>query len=243
MSNQTNNFLHKNGSHNDYKNYGYSISMKRSFQQSQPQSQQKQLQIPRNARILGRRYSIAGNYFKFLEICVRVDENLRVEFVLGDNRGTEISFSMATWKLLVKTRDYIHNYFDADKKEKQIDETLSLQIVNFNGMSLIKLFDSQASIYVTKETMDNLYKLELCMDHIYSWLSENIPEIQDRFAKLVDIVKNSNKEQNYATFLINVGSSSIQRYFPLNEKNYHMLFFNVRLNRSTMDAFIVLNVE
>nr|XP_033323533.1 uncharacterized protein LOC117218906 [Megalopta genalis] len=130
MSNQTNNFLHQNGSHNDCKNYGYSTSMKRTFQQLQPQSQQKQLQIPRNARILGRRYSIAGNYFKFLEICVRVDENLRVEFVLGDNRGTEISFSMTTWKVLVKTRDYIHSYLDADKKEKQIDETLSQIVTN-----------------------------------------------------------------------------------------------------------------
>ncbi|XP_076384328.1 uncharacterized protein LOC117225171 [Megalopta genalis] len=153
--------IHRYDTSNYDRNNVYSTSMKRTFQQSQPQSQQKQLQIPRNVRILGRRYPIAGNYFKFLEIFVRVDENLRVEFVLGDNHGTEISFSMTTWKQLVKTRDYIHSYLDTDKKEKQIHETLSLQIVNFNGMSLIKLFDSQASIYVTKETMDNLYKLEL----------------------------------------------------------------------------------
>ncbi|XP_078051755.1 uncharacterized protein LOC144477897, partial [Augochlora pura] len=148
--------------------------------------------------------AIAGNYFKFIEICVRVDENMCVELILGDNRSKEISFSMSTWKQLLKTKDYIDSSYvvTKDNKEKRIDGNLSLQIVNFKEMDIVKLFDFHTSIYVTKETMYNLYKLELCIDHKYSWLLENIPEIQDRFVKFVDIVRNIENNNNYAAAIL-----------------------------------------
>ncbi|XP_078051858.1 uncharacterized protein LOC144478007, partial [Augochlora pura] len=192
--------------YNDCDGDGGSMNKRKSDGQQQHHS------IHCNARILGRRYSIAGNYFKFIEICVRVDEIMRVELILGDNRGKELSFPMSTWKQILKTKDYIDSSYVVakDNEEKQIVGNIWLQIVNFKEMDIVKLFDFHTSIYVTKETMYNLYKLELCIDHTYSWLLENIPEIHNRFVKFVDIVRNiENNNNNYAAVIL--GNESFQR--------------------------------
>ncbi|XP_076301677.1 uncharacterized protein LOC143219693 [Lasioglossum baleicum] len=143
-------------------------------------------------RILSRRYSIAGNYFKYLEIGVHVGDDICVELTMGDNRGNEITFSRDAWTELLRTKECISNLLSMQKQCKKMSDDLTLQIVNLNGMNLVKLSNQFTALYITEKTMRNLYNLEFCIHNMYSWLIGNVPTITDKFMNFVIVVRDTN---------------------------------------------------
>ncbi|XP_076683126.1 uncharacterized protein LOC143376534 [Andrena cerasifolii] len=58
---------------------------------------------PSIVRILGRDYPLTATAYKLLTIGIRIGMDLcHVEIAIADNKGSELSFSMSTWKLLLQ---------------------------------------------------------------------------------------------------------------------------------------------
>ncbi|XP_076278401.1 uncharacterized protein LOC143208150 [Lasioglossum baleicum] len=144
------------------------------------------------ARVLSRRYSIAGNYFKYLEIGVHVGDDICVELAIGDNRSNEITFSLDAWTELLRTKEYISNLQSMQKQCRKMSDDLTLQIVNHNGMNLVKLSNQFVALYINERTMHNLYNLEFCVYNMYSWLIDNVPTVTAKFMNFAAAVKDSN---------------------------------------------------
>ncbi|KAL6268278.1 hypothetical protein P5V15_001394 [Pogonomyrmex californicus] len=55
-------------------------------------------------RILERKYSLTNTGYKFLNVCVTLERSSRVNIILGDSHGKEVSMSPDTWRQLVEQR-------------------------------------------------------------------------------------------------------------------------------------------
>ncbi|KAL6258268.1 hypothetical protein P5V15_010206 [Pogonomyrmex californicus] len=49
-------------------------------------------------RILERRYPLTKTGYKFLNVCVTLKRSSRVNIILGDSHGKEVSMSPDTWR-------------------------------------------------------------------------------------------------------------------------------------------------
>lgn len=138
-------------------------------------------------RILGRRYPLTDTFYKYLDIGVRIGSCCHVELALGDTHGNEIQFSMAVWKDFLRNReDILRNFANSGNAVRVGD--INVEFCQFNGIKLAKLSNSAKCIQITKKTMTRLFDLEYCIDHMYSWLSENLNSVQSKYCKFMQII-------------------------------------------------------
>ncbi|KAL6268028.1 hypothetical protein P5V15_001110 [Pogonomyrmex californicus] len=68
-------------------------------------------------RILERKYSLTKTGYKFLNVCVTLERSSRVNIILGDSHGKEVSMSPDTWRQLVEQRHVLSKYLQSTNGE------------------------------------------------------------------------------------------------------------------------------
>ena len=135
-------------------------------------------------RILGRRYPLTPTSYKYLEIGISVGIMSHVELALGDIRGNQIILPIETWRLLMRKRIEIEH----------LTETplwicdLTLAVVNMSDSKIIKITSSNNTLYMKPSTLLHLFDFDKCIDHMYSWLCENIYNVTEKFKQFVDVL-------------------------------------------------------
>ncbi|XP_053985485.1 uncharacterized protein LOC128879935 [Hylaeus volcanicus] len=133
--------------------------------------------VTRVVRILGRRYPLTDTFYKYLDIGVQIGGSCDVELAIGDSRGNEIKFSMDTWKDLLRKRHNILQIFadtPGTSSEPISINDVTVKLRQLNDVKLAKLSDSTVSMFMSEKTVQKLFAFEYCIDHMYSWLSENL---------------------------------------------------------------------
>lgn len=121
-------------------------------------------------RILSRRYTLTSYYSKYFEIGVYIsDTNPYIELVIGDNCGHEICFMIYAWKQMLQTKECISSLLKINMNEiKKINyNSLCVQGTIINNKHILKIFSNTTSIFITEETLNKLFNLELYIDYMY----------------------------------------------------------------------------
>ncbi|KAL6254110.1 hypothetical protein P5V15_014730 [Pogonomyrmex californicus] len=63
-----------------------------------------------SVRVLERKYPLTKTGYKFLNVCVTLERSSRVNIILGDSHGKEISMSLYMWRQLLKQRHVLSKY-------------------------------------------------------------------------------------------------------------------------------------
>lgn len=135
---------------------------------------------------------MTNTFYKYLDIGVRIGGSCHVELAIGDNHGNEIQLSMATWKeFLRKKEDIMRNIVNSGNAVYVGDITVEFCRLN-DYVKLAKLSNLTKCIQITQKTMRKLFDLEYCIDHMYSWLSENLYSVQTKYYKFMEIISNVN---------------------------------------------------
>ncbi|XP_076669386.1 uncharacterized protein LOC143369395 [Andrena cerasifolii] len=112
---------------------------------------------PSIVRILGHDYPLTATTYKRLTIGIRIDMDLcHVEIAIADNKGSELSFSMSTWKLLLQNEVDILQRLRSNATSPQthiIIDHLRLEFTRMHDNQLIKITDNRVVIYMTEATM------------------------------------------------------------------------------------------
>ncbi|XP_014485789.1 PREDICTED: uncharacterized protein LOC106750166 [Dinoponera quadriceps] len=141
------------------------------------------------ARILGRRYMVTTTSYKYLEIGISVEPAYYVEIVLGDNRCNHLILPNEIWKEIIHRRAHIERYVESSHSSPLWIRDLSVECRMMHGDTIIKLTLFNKSMYLKPETLNNLFNLEQCIDHMYSWLYENTHLVNTKFQKFVSILQ------------------------------------------------------
>lgn len=150
--------------------------------------------VHRTTCILGRRYSLTLTCYKYLEIGISVGLAPCVEIALSDNRGNRLVFTHQIWKALMDTRMDIDQLLQTSPLWIQ---NLLIENVTFQNIKVVKLNLLDATVYIKRETLDKLFNLELCIDHMYSWLCNNINIVAAKFKKFVNVLQQQNITAQY----------------------------------------------
>lgn len=99
-----------------------------------------------------------------------------------------------------------------------------MQGIIINDIQIIKIFDGSTSIFMTEKTLNKLFDLELCIDHMFSWLSESLPEIVTKFNRFVNIVKSPNSK-DYVTNLVHKAFNNKKKtyLFETTSRFHHLI--------------------
>lgn len=78
-------------------------------------------------------------------------------------------------------------------------DALAFRIMNLSKSNTrtMEIFNTMTSIFVTANTMQKIFDLEYCVDHMYSWLAENIPSIEQKKTAFVEILIKNTTGKNY----------------------------------------------
>ncbi|XP_076664854.1 uncharacterized protein LOC143367155 [Andrena cerasifolii] len=127
---------------------------------------------PSIVRILGRDYPLTATAYKRLTIGIRIGMDLwHVEIAIADNKGSELSFSMSTWKLLLQNEVDILQRLRSNATSPQthiIIDHLRLEFTRMHDDQLIKITDNRVVIYMTEATMCKLFAYNHCIEHMYT---------------------------------------------------------------------------
>lgn len=79
---------------------------------------------------------------------------------------------------------------------KKINDSLSIQGVLIKDIPITKIFDEHTTIFIVEKAVNKMFNLKYYIDHLFSWLLENILEFEMRFKKFFCTVKTT-KTKNY----------------------------------------------
>ncbi|XP_054016594.1 uncharacterized protein LOC128897001 [Hylaeus anthracinus] len=149
-----------------------------------------ELKSSRGVRILGRRYPLTTTWYKYLDIGIRIGRRCDVELAIGDNRGNEIQFPMFTWKKLSERKMDILRNFEMTSSDpiRVCDITIEFRCVD--DVKVAKLSTSVNALFLTEKTICRMFDFEYCINHMYTWLSENTFLVERRYETFVKVIHN-----------------------------------------------------
>ncbi|XP_076685991.1 uncharacterized protein LOC143377999 [Andrena cerasifolii] len=160
---------------------------------------------PSIVRILGRDYPLTATAYKRLTIGIRIGMDLcHVEIAIADNKGSELSFSMSTWKLLLQNEVDILQRLRSNATSPQthiIIDHLRLEFTRMHDDQLIKITDNRVVIYMTEATMCKLFAYNHCIEHMYTWLTENMYSVSSKYATFVDVLRSAIAPTDYVKLI------------------------------------------
>lgn len=149
------------------------------------------------------------DFSKYVEIGISVGnwDCCMVDLAIGDNRGHEIRITMDLWKNVMCNQNMLMEMFTVPSEMIELcgeSDTLAFRTVklSMSNVETMEIFTSSASIFVTANTLRKMFDLEYCIDHMYSWLEENIPSVKQKFSTFVEILKGASTA-NYKSAIMN----------------------------------------
>ncbi|XP_076664949.1 uncharacterized protein LOC143367210 [Andrena cerasifolii] len=160
---------------------------------------------PTIVRIFGRDYPLTATAYKRLTIRIRIGMDLwHVEIAIADNKGSELSFSMSTWKLLLQNEVDILQRLRSNATSPQthiIIDHLRLEFTRMHDDQLIKITDNRFVIYMIEATMCKLFAYNHCIKHMYTWLTENMYSVSSKYATFVDVLRSATAPTDYVKLI------------------------------------------
>ena len=131
-------------------------------------------------------------------------DSCHVEITIADNKGNELSFSMSTWKLLLQNEVDIFQRLRSNATSPQthiVIDHLRLDFTRMHDDQLIKITDNRTVIYLTEATMRKLFAYEHCIEHMYTWLTENMYSVSSKYATFVEVLRAAPVPTNYVKLI------------------------------------------
>ncbi|KAL6265710.1 hypothetical protein P5V15_002512 [Pogonomyrmex californicus] len=143
-------------------------------------------------RILERKYSLTKTGYKFLNVCVTLERFSRVNIILGDSHGKEVSMSPDTWRQLVEQRHVFSKYLQSTNGEPSFPApshigNMTVRFGKINNLMILHLETSAARLAMSKETVNNMFELEHCISRLVISLTKILGKIDAKLARFKDI--------------------------------------------------------
>ena len=68
-------------------------------------------------------------------------------------------------------------------------------------INLIKITDNHVTLYMTEVTMRKLFAYEHCIDHMFTWLTENMYSVSSKCAAFVEVLRTASVPTNYVKLI------------------------------------------
>ena len=141
-------------------------------------------------RILGRRFALTSTAYKYLDIGISVGSDSFVEIILGDNKGSQIILSRATWAAFIERRVDIERLLQSTTAASSISICdLVIKLTTLYNTNVVKLISRDTCMYMKPSTVLFLFEIEHCVEHVYLWLCQNTQAVSNKFKHFVCIVQ------------------------------------------------------
>ncbi|KAL6250881.1 hypothetical protein P5V15_014942 [Pogonomyrmex californicus] len=152
-------------------------------------------------RILERKYSLTKTGYKFLNVCVTLERSSRVNIILGDSHGKEVSMSPDTWRQLVEQRHVLSKYLQSTNGEPSFPApshigNMTVRFGKINNLTILRLETSAARLAMSKETVNNMFELEHCISRLVISLTKILGKIDAKLARFKDIAFTAKDTEN-----------------------------------------------
>ncbi|KAL6265880.1 hypothetical protein P5V15_002709 [Pogonomyrmex californicus] len=152
-------------------------------------------------RILERKYSLTKTGYKFLNVCVTLERSSRVNIILGDSHGKEVSMSPDTWRQLVEQRHVLSKYLQSTNGESSFPASshignMTVHFGKINNMTILRLETSATRLAMSKKTVNNMFELEHCVIQLVISLTKILEKINAKLARFKDIAFTAKDTEN-----------------------------------------------
>ncbi|KAI4476054.1 hypothetical protein M0804_013910 [Polistes exclamans] len=138
-------------------------------------------------RILTRRYPLVKNNSKYLEVGIWVSNYSSIQLLLGDIKGNEIILDMFAWMELIRKKNIIDQM--SIDQFLYIGNKITVKCVMYKDIQLLTFGSGSSLIYMTRETMHKMCNYECCVDSTYSYLTENLRKVQEKYNEFAKILR------------------------------------------------------
>ena len=111
---------------------------------------------------------------------------------------------MSTWKLLLQNEADILQRLRSNATSPQthiVIDHLRLEFTRMHDDQLIKITDNRAVIYMTEATMRKLFAYKHCIEHMFTWLTENMYSVSSKYATFVEVLRTASVPTNYVKLI------------------------------------------
>jgi hypothetical protein len=103
-----------------------------------------------------------------------------------------MALPVSTLKALIEKRTDIEHMLSTNSSSSLRIEELTAEFFKISNANIIKLSLDNKSLYFKPETINILCNLEHCIDHMYSWLSENTDLVSTKYQNFVKVLRQNN---------------------------------------------------
>jgi len=109
-----------------------------------------------------------------LDIGISVGSDSFVELILGDNKGSQIILSRATWAAFIEKRADVERLLQSTIAASSLSiRDLFIELVKIYNANVVKLTLRESWLYMKPSTVLLLFEIEQCVEHVYLWLCQN----------------------------------------------------------------------
>ncbi|KAL6253947.1 hypothetical protein P5V15_015794 [Pogonomyrmex californicus] len=139
--------------------------------------------------------------YKFLNVCVTLERSSRVNIILGDSHGKEVSMSPDTWRQLVEQRHVLSKYLQSINGEPSFPApshigNMTVRFGKINNLTILRLETSAARLAMSKKTVNNMFELEHCISRLVISLTKILGKIDAKLARFKDIAFTAKDTEN-----------------------------------------------
>ncbi|KAL6264308.1 hypothetical protein P5V15_004416 [Pogonomyrmex californicus] len=114
-------------------------------------------------------YALTKTGYKFLDVCVTLERSSRVNIILRDSHGKEISMLSDTWRELLEQRHVFSKYLQSINGEPCFPvpshiENMCVRFGRINNLTILRLETPAGRLAMSKETVNNMFEFEHCVN-------------------------------------------------------------------------------
>ncbi|KAL6263007.1 hypothetical protein P5V15_001138 [Pogonomyrmex californicus] len=152
-------------------------------------------------RVLERKYPLTKTGYKFLNVCVTLERSSRVNIILGDSHGKEISMSPETWRQLLEQRHVFSKYLQSTNGEPSFPAlshigNISVRFGKINNLTILRLKTPATRLAMSKESVNNMFEFEHCVKRLVISLTKILGKIDAKLTRFKDIASTAKDTEN-----------------------------------------------
>ncbi|KAL6253795.1 hypothetical protein P5V15_015610 [Pogonomyrmex californicus] len=146
------------------------------------------IRVLERVRVLKRKYPLTKTGYKFLNVCVTLERSSRVNIILGNSHGKEISMSPDMWRQLLEQRHVLSKYLQSINGEPSFPvpshiRNMTVRFGRINKLTILHLETPAARLAMSKETVNNMFELEHCVNRFVISLTKILGKIDAKLAR------------------------------------------------------------